>query len=217
MIEIYSNHICQFVEACSHHILCKRGLYPEAIFISRLAFGNPVKKSIHPGVNQFIEESLDGLLTALDARGESNNVEGIDLLIQDYDGDMVEKYAFRFGTIKIKPKQRNAVADKVLRPVEYSDETQELFRNSLLKLNARIGDLGPIENVKGCSFNYQIFVNERGAKAVTDNHTEIPWQVEKSTEHILDIIAQNVPVMSAKENSYNFSIHIGLYNKDMQN
>ena len=97
MIEIYSNHICQFVEACSHHILCKRGLYPEAIFVSRLAFGNPVKKSIHPGVNQFIEESLDGLLTALDARGESNNVEGIDLLIQDYDGDMVEKYAFRLA------------------------------------------------------------------------------------------------------------------------
>ena len=64
---------------------------------SRLAFGNPVKKSIHPGVNQFIEESLDGLLTALDARGESNNVEGIDLLIQDYDGDMVEKYAFRLA------------------------------------------------------------------------------------------------------------------------
>ena len=46
---------------------------------------------------------------------------------------------------------------------------------------------------------------------------QIPWQVEKSTEHILDIIAQNVPVMSAKENSYNFSIHIDLYNKDMQN
>ena len=65
------------------------------------------------------------------------------------------------------------MADKVLRPVEYSDETQELLRNSLLKLNARIGDLGPIENVKGCSFNYQIFVNERGAKAVTDNHTEV--------------------------------------------
>ena len=68
------------------------------------------------------------------------------------------------------------MADKVLRPVEYSDETQELLRNSLLKLNARIGDLGPIENVKGCSFNYQIFVNERGAKAVTDNHTEVRFQ-----------------------------------------
>ena len=68
------------------------------------------------------------------------------------------------------------MADKVLRPVEYSDETQELLRNSLLKLNARIGDLGPIENVKGCSFNYQIFVNERGAKAVTDNHTEVTFQ-----------------------------------------
>ena len=138
-----------------------------------MAFGNPVKKSIHPGVNKFIEESLDGLLIALDSRGESSNAEGIDLLIQDYDGDMVEKYAFRFGNIKIRPKERNAVADKVLRPVEYSEETHELLRNSLLKLNARIGDLGPIENVKGCTFNYQIYANELGAKAVTDNHTEV--------------------------------------------
>ena len=36
-----------------------------------------MKKSIHPGVNKFIEEALDGLLIALDSRGETNNVEGI--------------------------------------------------------------------------------------------------------------------------------------------
>ena len=35
--------------------------------------------------------------TVSNARGESNNVEGIDLLVQDYDGDMVEKYAFRLA------------------------------------------------------------------------------------------------------------------------
>ena len=35
--------------------------------------------------------------TVSNARGEPNNVEGIDLLIQDYDGDMVEKYAFRLA------------------------------------------------------------------------------------------------------------------------
>jgi len=217
MIELYSNQICQFIEACSHHVLCKRGLYPEAIFVSRLAFGIPVKKSIHPGVNKFVEESLDGLLIALDSRGEQNNVEGIDLLVQDYDGDLVEKYAFRFGFVKIKPKPKNPIADKALRPEEYSQETHELLRNSLLKLNARIGDLDPIENVKGCSFNFQIFANELAAKAVQDNYVEVPWQIEEATEHILDIIAKNVPVMSAKENAYNFSIHIDLYNKDLQN
>jgi len=216
MIEIYSNHICQFIEAASHHILNKRGLYPEVIFVSRLAFGIPVKKSVHPGVNQFIEDSLDGLLTALDSRGDSK-VEGIDLIIQDYDGDFVEKYAFRFGHVKIKPKQRNVTSDKVYRPVEYSQETQELLRNSLLKLNSRISDLEPIENVKGCSFNFQIYANAQAAKAIQDNQIEVPWQVEKSTDHILDIIASNVPVMSAKENSYDFSIHIDLYNKDLQN
>ena len=81
------------------------------------------------------------------------------------------------------------MADKVLRPVEYSDETQELFRNSLLKLNARIGDLGPIENVKGCSFNYQIFVNERGAKAVTDNHTEVRFPEPYILEELRDNMA----------------------------
>ena len=46
---------------------------------------------------------------------------------------------------------------------------------------------------------------------------QIPWQIEQATEHILDIIAKNVPVMSPKENAYNFSIHIDLYNKDLQN
>ena len=82
------------------------------------------------------------------------------------------------------------MADKVLRPVEYSDETQELLRNSLLKLNARIGDLGPIENVKGCSFNYQIFVNERGAKAVTDNHTEV--RKISTTFYVLQLLSNSI-------------------------
>ena len=96
-----------------------------------------------------------------------------DLLIQDYDGDLVEKYAFRFGFVKIRPKPRNPIADKALKPEEYSQDTHLLLRNSLLKLNARIGDLDPIENVKGCSFNYQIFANERGAKAVQENYVEV--------------------------------------------
>ena len=131
---------------------------------------------MHPGVNQFIEDSLDGLLTALDSKLDSrgdSNVQGIDLIIQDYDGDFVEKYAFRFGHVKIKPKQRNVTSDKVYRPVEYSQETQELLRNSLLKLNSRIMDLEPIENVKGCTFNFQIYANAQAAKAIQDNQIEV--------------------------------------------
>ena len=112
--EIESSQLCQFVEASSHFILSQRGLYPDAIFVSRLAFGVPVKFSIHPEVNKFIENSLDGFLAALDSKSEGETI-GIDLVISDYDGDLVEKYAFRFGNLRIKPKEKYVLADKELR------------------------------------------------------------------------------------------------------
>jgi len=216
MIEIYSAHICQFVEAASHHILSKRCLYPHGIFVSRLAFGVPIKVSIHPEVNRFIEDSLDGLASALDAR--NSEVEGIDMLIIDYDGDLVEKYAFKFGCVKIRPKDRNVVADQELRPVNASPETVQLLKTALSKLTLRINDVGPILNAKGCHFNFKIHANEQGAKAVLDNHAEsMPWESENCSDVILDFIAEHVPVLSVKENDYGFSIHIDSYNKDMQN
>ena len=57
-MEISSDVICQFLEAAMHHVLWKRCLYPEAIFVSRLAFSVPIKVSIHPDVNSYISKSL---------------------------------------------------------------------------------------------------------------------------------------------------------------
>ena len=157
MIEMCSVQLCQYIEAATHFILNKRQLYPEAIFVSRLAFGVPVKTSIHPDVNKYIEESLDCLMSALDSR--DSQIVGFDLVVLDQDEDLVEKYAFGFGNIRIKPKGKNVVADKHLRPVDAAPETVQLIRTSLLKLCSRMADLPPLDNNKECTFNFQIHTN----------------------------------------------------------
>lgn len=214
-LEMTAAQACQFIEVCSHDILSKRGLYPDAIFVPRMAFGWPVKASIHPGVNAYIEESLDGLLIALQSR--ESKVIGIDLVIIDFDGDYVEKYAFRFGhQLRIKPKDKYVLADPELRPVDLDPEIQLLLRNSLMRLTSKMKDLKPIQNVKGCHFNFHIHTDAQTGKKVTESCLSVAWEMQENSEFIMDFIAQKLPVMSGKDNPYHFSIHVDMFNKEMQ-
>lgn len=213
-LEIAASQLCQFIEVCSHDILSKRGLYPDAIFVPRVVFGWPVKASIHPGVNAFIEDCLDGLLIALQTR--ESKVSGIDLVIIDFDGDYVEKYAFRFGhQLTIKHKEKFVLADPELRPVDLDPPVQLLLRNSLMRLTTKMNNLKPIENVKGCHFNFHIHTDANTGIKVTQD-TSVSWEMEENSEFIMDFIAQKMPVMSVKDNPYHFTIHVDLFNKDMQ-
>ncbi len=214
-LELCCPQVCQFVEVLTHFILSKRQLYPEAIFVSRLAFGVPVKASIHPGVNKYIEDSLDGLLAALEAK--LDGFHGVDVIIYDYDGDLVEKYAVRFGNLRLKPREKTFLADKMLNPNDFPEELCLLLRNSLLRLTARLDDLGPIENVKGCHFKFQIHADRDIVKAVQENQSDVAWEVDENNDVILDFIAKKIPVMNPKDNDFAFSLHIDLYDKDLQN
>merc|ERR1719219_2951808 len=113
-------------------------------------------------------------MSALESR--DSEVAGIDLVVLDQDEDLIEKFAFRFGNIRIQPKEKNVLADQHLMPVQASPETVLLLRTSLLKLSSRITDLPPLENNKECTFNFQIHTNPKGAQAIHENNIDVPWE-----------------------------------------
>ena len=209
--EIYSDHLCQLLEAASHHIIGKRKIYPDIIFTQRLAFGVPVIHSFHPGVNDFIEQALDSLMHAIDARKAA--VLGLDLLIFDKDQDVAEKYVFRFPRTKFKYKDKRGVftaKEKFKAPLDVAD----VLRNILIKLTQRMNDLPPLENAEDCTFNYSMVTNVAGAKAIEGKKPDFPWQAktyyldQSDTDQVMEFQAEKIPIQSGKHNPLNISLHI---------
>jgi mitotic spindle assembly checkpoint protein MAD2B len=173
--------ICQFVEAICHHILWKRGIYPDAIFVSRLAFGVTIKASEHRGVNDFIGKALDCFKTALDT--PQVKVDGIDLIITDKNcHKILEIYSLKIGKLPTRQLQDlgEETEDQPVGNIEdHRDESMTLLlRTCLLKITSRLSEIPALDNsMKECSFNFQLHTTTDGAKAISHDNVDTPWIV----------------------------------------
>ncbi|KAJ8958908.1 hypothetical protein NQ318_019676 [Aromia moschata] len=53
-----SDIVCEFFEVIVHSILHARKLYPETIFSTKRKYGVAVYQSVHPDINEYINQSL---------------------------------------------------------------------------------------------------------------------------------------------------------------
>ena len=216
--EIYSDHLCQLIEAISHHVIGKRKIYPDVIFTSRLAFGVPVKYSMHPGVNEFIETALDCLMTAIDTK--KAKVHGLNLLILDQDEDLVEKYVFQFPRMKFKYKDLKKGVTTAKQKYKAPLDVADVLRNILLRLTSRMDEMPPLENSSNCTFNYSLITNVEGARAIEQRKTNEPWEAKglqegEKSDKTLEFLAEKIPIQAAKHNPINLSLHIDMFNREL--
>ena len=217
MDEISSNVICQFLEASIHHILWRRGLYPEVIFASRLAFSVPIKASVHPEVNTYISKSLTCFRDILNR--PNITVQGIDLVILDDKEDVVEKYIFQMSRLRCIPqyhqRPQSEIADEALNIVdEIPSSVRNLFRNCLLKLTHRVSELTSLDFAQEHSFNMEIHLSENGEEFLAQNHVDIPWlKKENSILPLINKVTRTLPVFR-DEDPFHLEVFIDLIMPD---
>lgn len=207
-MEISSDVICQFLEAAMHHVLWKRCLYPEAIFVSRLAFSVPIKVSIHPDVNSYISKSLTCFRDLLCK--SQITVQGIDFVVLDENEEIFEKYIFQMNRIYCIQNTKK-MADEELNLYEIPESVNNIFRNCLLKLTTRLSDLPILENPENCSFNIQIHVSKNGEDYLEQNHIEVPW-IKKENEIlplILNKVTSTIPVFK-EQDPFELEVYVDL-------
>ena len=212
--EVLSDHLCQLIEAVSHHVIGKRKIYPDTIFTSRLAFGVPVKYSMHPGVNEFIESALDSLMAAIDAK--KAKVHGLNLLILDKDEDLVEKYVFAFPRMKFKYKNLKTGVTTAKQKFKAPLDVADVMRNILIRLTSRMDEMPPLDKAAECTFNYSLITNVEAARAIEHRKPDAPWEATglKESEG-MEFLAEKIPIQAAKHNAINLALHIDIFNREL--
>ena len=171
----------ELLEACIHHILASRSIYPDAIFTKRLFgpshCGVPIMVSEHPDVNSFIIDGLSGLNEAINNNLLTNKIDQFDLvLIQNTEkGDeyILETYSFEF---KFSHDLSGKCSDEATHLKDCDRvKTEQNIRAMILCLSSRMAELGKIRpkikevSETNYSFNFGIHTSEEGAKYLSDD------------------------------------------------
>ena len=171
--------LVELIEACTHHILATRSVYPKSIFKKQLFgpvhCGVPVMVCEHPDVNSFITEGLTGFKEALMNQITRSLISQFDLVINQntHQGDemILETYSFKFEFLSCNGTSRQNL---LLKQEDYSD-IEHNIRALLLCLTSRITEMGEIKPIiKGdgaldLSFNFRLHTVQRGADALANN------------------------------------------------
>ena len=171
--------LVELIEACTHHILATRSVYPKSIFKKQLFgpvhCGVPVMVCEHPDVNSFITEGLTGFKEALMNQITLSLISQFDLVINQntHQGDemILETYSFKFEFLSCNGTSRQNL---LLKQEDYSD-IEHNIRALLLCLTSRMTEMGKIKPIiKGdgaldLSFNFRLHTVQRGADALANN------------------------------------------------
>ncbi|KAJ8974092.1 hypothetical protein NQ317_011611 [Molorchus minor] len=114
-----ANILCEFFEVVVHNILYARKLYPETIFAAKKKYGIAVYQSIHPDVNDYINQSLK----AVNFHAKNNHLKRLYVCFHKSE-KISEKYVFEVLNIS-----NHVESDPLLVEVEQS------LRAFLVKLN----------------------------------------------------------------------------------
>ena len=171
--------LVELIEACTHHILATRSVYPKSIFKKQLFgpvhCGVPVMVCEHPDVNSFITEGLTGFKEALMNQITRSLISQFDLVINQntHQGDemILETYSFKFEFLSCNETSRQNL---LLKQEDYSD-IEHNIRALLRCLTSRMTEMGKIKPIiKGdgaldLSFNFRLHTVQRGADALANN------------------------------------------------
>lgn len=171
--------LIEILEACVHHILASRSIYPRSIFTQRLfgpvKGGVPIMASEHPDINSFIVEGLSGFKEAIINPSLSSTIDQFDLvIIQNADNGqepVVETYAFQFAFYQA---QSDTDSDMYLKEKDRIAAEQNI-RALMLSLTSRMAELGPLKskmektNEADYFFNFRIHTSEQTAQRISED------------------------------------------------
>ena len=174
--------LIEVLEACIHHILASRSIYPQSVFTKRLfgpvQCGVPIMVSDHPDINNFITEGLTGFRDAILNTICSRVINQFDLVIVENTDDgvehVIETYIFQFEFFLSNDKAN----DNIFLEEKDRFDMEQNIRALILSLTSRMAELGPVKlKIKETiepdySFNFRLHTSRQGAQVLAD---DIRW------------------------------------------
>ncbi|KAK3931832.1 Mitotic spindle assembly checkpoint protein MAD2B [Frankliniella fusca] len=156
--------LVEFLEVSIHQLLFLRNLYPPTIFVLRKMYNIPVQVSKHPGLNQYITESLRSARELL----KNSNLKSLSVCFYNENDMPIERFVFDILSI-----QKNLMIDQH----DFSDtclmKLRDGFRAFCLKVAA--ADMKPLS--ENSSFQIHLQTTEQGAQALASDPSfeNFPW------------------------------------------
>lgn len=169
--------LLEYLEVAVHTVLHARQLYPEAIYMKKKAYGTFVYCSIHPGVNEYITESLKGVQKLI----QKNEVKKVCVVFFDEHKCPTDKVVFDILALYAAL----SVDDS------YFIHTEESLRSSLFQIRNKCRMLRPLSD--NHSFSIQIHTSEMASLTLTDDPNKqecYPWieEEQKSVKIVCSVI-----------------------------
>lgn len=155
--------VIEFLEVSIHHLLFLRNLYPASIFVPRKMYNVPVQVSKHPGVNEYISESLRSVRALL----RRKHLKGVCVCFYDDSQIPIERFVFDLLDIEENFRIGHDFSDA------YLLQLRDGFRAFTLKLAA--ADMKPL--CEQSTFQIHICTTERGSHTLASDPAfqDFPW------------------------------------------
>ncbi|XP_034238810.1 mitotic spindle assembly checkpoint protein MAD2B isoform X2 [Thrips palmi] len=138
-------------------------LYPPSIFVLRKMYNVPVQVSRHPGLNQYITDSLKSVAALL----RRSSLRCVSLCFYNEDERPIERFVFDILEIQENFRTNYDFSDS------YLPRLREGFRAFSLKVAA--ADMKALND--NCSFQIHISTTEQGSQALASDpgFEDFPW------------------------------------------
>ncbi|KAE8746423.1 hypothetical protein FOCC_FOCC006918 [Frankliniella occidentalis] len=162
--------LVEFLEVSIHHLLFLRNLYPPSIFVLRKMYNIPVQVSQHPGLNQYIIETLRSAKALL----RSSHLKCLSVCFYSDNEIPIERFVFDILSIHENFRIDHDFSDT------YLVKLRDGFRAFCLKVAAI--DMKPL--TENCSFQIHLQTTEQGSQALANDPAfeGFPWIELEATE-----------------------------------
>nr|XP_022322876.1 uncharacterized protein LOC111124316 [Crassostrea virginica] len=168
-VDIFS----EFLEIAIHSVLYNRELYPAGVFERRKKYNVPVQICVHPEVNQYITQVVNGISEF----NSNKELEKVAIVVLNSELKPLEKFVLEIHKPDISQNQQT---DRYLYQLEQS------LRSFLLKINMADSLLNPLP--RDCTWTVHATTRESAAAQVFDKNVEdnFPWLEASEKETAMD-------------------------------
>ncbi|XP_061189034.1 mitotic spindle assembly checkpoint protein MAD2B-like isoform X3 [Saccostrea echinata] len=183
----------EFLEVAIHSILYDRELYPAGVFERRKKYNVPVQICVHPEVNRYITQVVNGI-SEFNTKGQ---LEKVAIVICNSDSQPVEKFILEINKPSIPQQQ----TDRYLYQLEQS------LRSFLLKINMADSLLKPLP--PDCTWTVHATTRESAAARMFDKNVEedFPW-LEASEQETMMENSSILPLKSTTSPYLNMQMYV---------
>lgn len=184
----------EFLEVAIHSILCNRELYPAGVFERRKKYNVPVQICVHPEVNQYITQVVNGISEF----NSTNQLEKVALVVCNKELQPLEKFILEINKPDMSQMQQT---DRYLYQLEQS------LRSFLLKINMADSLLKPLP--PDCTWTVHATTSESAAARRFDTNLEnnFPWLEASEKETTMDN-ASILPLKSTTSPYINMQMYV---------